>query len=197
MGKFKRFFIVYREGLEKKWWHRLANVLIYGSTIFIFILSCCIGFFHLDQNFGNTNWKIYSYTYSFESDYSQAKGEEFSCNYSSSGYQTIICGDAETLLTRYAKANGTYDQLIQKTSQSGEGYISDFMTYYQLLSESVKNGSFPSQIKMKREPVVLYNILSEDVLIGLLFTILFILLWFIFWESIVYRLIVYIILGKK
>ena len=33
--KLSNFFIVKREGLEKRWWHRLVNVLIYGSTAFL------------------------------------------------------------------------------------------------------------------------------------------------------------------
>lgn len=31
----KKILLVERPGLEQKWWHRLSNVLIFGSTIFM------------------------------------------------------------------------------------------------------------------------------------------------------------------
>lgn len=193
--KILNILLVRRPEIQNKWWHRLANVLIYGSTIIVAVSLVCL--FISDIFSGNSGWKTYHYTYSFESNYSQAKGEESSCSNSSSGIRLWVnpmlpCGDiynSETLLTRYAKDNGTYDQLIQKISQSDGSWQS----YDQLLNESIKNGDFPNVIKVKKQPVISYTILIEHTLLILLF----ILLWFIFWESIIYRAAVYVILGKN
>jgi len=178
MKKLIKFLLVQREELNKKWWHRLANVLICGSTIVFF------GFF-IFNIVGTSAYKEYSYIYSFEPNYSQAKGQETPCHLEAMDYggPYISCGDIYTsteFLTRYDKARGTYNS---STTSDGYDKAMDLMIRWGELKD----------IKAKMITNYNYNILFKD--IGLL--VLLTIVWFVFWESIIYRAIVYIIYGRK
>ncbi len=176
-------FVVYREELPKKWWHRLVNVLIYGSTIIFATLILFI-------SFSDSYWKKYSYTsYSFESNYSTAKGKEVDCYFY--GYSrvapSIDCGDLHNstdFLNRYIKAISD-SWLITSMRTS--------MTDDQLVNSMIRDGDIAKNIKVKRQTTILFRELFK----GILITILIILGWLIFWESIIYRSLIYIICGRK
>jgi hypothetical protein len=51
----KNLLIVSRSELQGKWWHRLANVLIYGSTFIFFVFSITFIFINLPVYTFNPN----------------------------------------------------------------------------------------------------------------------------------------------
>jgi hypothetical protein len=72
---------------EEKWWHRLLRILLmYLPALFVFVFLCLL------------TWdgaRYYTYSYSFESSYAKADGDESNCNiYESS--ESIGCGELGT-----------------------------------------------------------------------------------------------------
>lgn len=185
MKNLYKIVFVQKEGLVDKWWHRLASVFIFGSTVAILVVYLFL--FFSDE----INWKKNIYTaYSFESNYDKAKGEEQNCSFVtlSSGFISIVCGDifnASDFLTRHSKAKGTYEELQQlKTDKN--------IDEEKILRGGIKNGDF-NNIKVKKDTIVLY----KDLFIFLSLLLLILFFWFVFWESIIYRTIIYIIYGRK
>lgn len=180
--KFLELLIVQKPGLNEHWWHRLANILIYGSTILLAILVLGIAY-------NDPSWKLHQYTYSFEKDYSAAMGKVEGCSFY--GYDkssTIFCGDLNTaseFLTRYTNARGTYKEYFEQRAKLG-------YTDEQMLNGANDSGKF-DDVQVKDHEIPQLNLLLKQ--IGL--AVLVILAWFIFWQSIVYRAIVYVALGKK
>ena len=197
--KIKKILIPWRENLERKWWHRFISVFIYGSTTIVIIIAMIIP---LTDKVG---WE-YKYTsYSFEPGYSMASGRVVDCKFYAYDYISplIDCGDiskSTDFLTRYAKARGTYDNLqkIRLESKTIDLSYDNFQktksgsTDDQILNAGIKEGKF-NDIKVKREINILYGNLIKYFFIALLI----ILSWFIFWESIVYRIVIYIVYGKN
>lgn len=185
MKKIYRFVFVQKEGLVDKWWHRLVNVLIFGSTVAVFVIYL---FLFFSDEF---NWKKNIYTaYSFESNYDKAKGKEQNCSFVtlSSDFISIACGDifnASDFLTRYSKAKGTYEKLQQLK-------IDKNIDEEKILRGGIKSRDFDN-IKVKKDTIVLY----KDLFIFLSLLLLLLFCWFVFWESIIYRTIIYIIYGRN
>ncbi len=155
--KIKKFLIPWREDLDKKWWHRLINVFIYGSTIsiiiFLFVLL-----------FTGSSLAKFKYTYSFDPEYPVITGEEFiNCKLSGGRlFHGINC-----------------DNFSISLDDTDFGRI--------LLQNNLDNMS------VKKTFHILYFKLFSS--LGIIFLIT--LGWFIFWESIVYRIILYIIYGRN
>ena len=115
--KLKKILIPQVEG-KQRWWHRFVNVLIYGSTVFLFIFF--VGLF-----VGEKTWEVsHGYIYSFEEGYHGAKGREESCYFSSGIISTgrlpflppTRCGsisNTSELLDRISRAEGSYESLVE------------------------------------------------------------------------------------
>ncbi len=181
--KIKKFLIPWREDLDKKWWHRLANIVIYGSTIFvvIFILSLILT---------GSSWKRINYTYSFESNYNIISGEESVCKFTKSGFfdPIINCGNIANptdFLNKYAEAIRNGNMLIEL--KAGSKIYNN-----QLLDKLIDAGKFDN-IKVKSSYEIIYSRLFRNFGIG----VLLIFAWFVFWESIIYRVILYVVYGKN
>ena len=182
--KFFNLIIVSRPGLGRRWWHRLANVLICGSTIIILALLIFI-FVNSDSS-----WKKYDYVaYSFESNYKTINGQEENCSFSAYDYlsPSIYCGDIKNsteFLNKYTLARGTYEKLTLARS--------DKVDDDRLMTALINEGDL-KDVKTKKTTTILYDALLKYWLVS----VLVIVGWFIFWESIIYRTLIYIILGSK
>ncbi len=211
--KLKDILIPNREGLEKKWWHRLAQVLIFGGAIITFIFSVIYFFTNTDE------WKSSRHIYSFEKGYSQnlsfSRGCEFVA-FNENILPNINCGDYHVYdqdLTAFLEHYENYHSNLKFfTIQNGDSVFNFETGEYincdaslkkfflceknrkvinlEFLNEKIKQGEF-NNLKAK-------TVIYADVLFLNIGVIIFLpLLWFIFWESIVYRVILYIAFGKK
>lgn len=215
MGKLLKLIFIRRQETKDKWWHRLALVLIYGSTI---VGAIFLGILLVTEE--SDNWAKYSYTaYSFEEGYLTAKGKEIDCKFpvTSLGNLPLIffhCGDLSTgseFLEKYFRARGTYDRLVELrkgpenlvkldltalkrnyvpvAERPGyEGTKSDI----EIMVELIQSGEM-DDVKVKR-------IMSFEYATFLGNWSLYLLLvfgWLIFWESIVYRTLLYVVFGRQ
>lgn len=169
---------------KQKWWHRLLKVLIYGSTIILAL-------FIAGLVYGDSSWKHYQYTYSFEANYANASGVEENCRFitytTSYLSPTIDCGEywsSTDFLNKFTSARGTLDQL-NESRKTGN------LTDEQLMAGAIKLGKFYG-ITVKKETIVLYG----DLLQNIFWLLVVVFAWFVFWQSIVYRIILYVIYGR-
>src|SRR3989344_1398772 len=183
MNKIINLLVVNRIEIKEKWWHRFHYIIVYGSIAVLILII--LFFISIDSS-----WKKYTYTsYSFEQGFSSAKGVETNCYFYTYDYSdpSIYCGDINIpseFMRRYTLANGTYEKYTALKSEQN-------LTDDKIVSGGIKSGDF-SDIKVKKATSILFSNLIKQLLIG----VIFISLWFIFWESIIYRCFVYIIYGK-
>lgn len=215
--KVRNFLIPYIEGIENNWWHRLVNVLIYGSTILILILFS-IGFFVEKDNWIKTTPKIFS----FEDGYSSTSGKEFECEYKngiSSAIPEISCEeislDGINVVERYNETirkrfNLKSFECIEQKNENGKyseeslRCLREYINFIPVTADPVSVSAdnigveishmrFIRGFSVKINTEIIYLKFFEDI-----FLILAIVAgWFIFWQSIIYRTILYVIYGKK
>lgn len=230
MGKLLRILIVHRQGLADRWWHRLANVLIYGSTLIVVAFS---GYLIFSSN--GHGWKTYAIAaYSFESNYASAKGREIDCYFSDD--LSIECGyklrvTPSDFLTRYFKAGGTLlnekvaglpprsmtvnemikdkdflalsdnakrevlnyiDKDFARLSPQVQVEVINRLKSQKIIPDMYRIPDFKN-IKVKLATTILY----KEVIKNILFALLLAMGWFIFWQSIVYRAVLYIAYGRQ
>lgn len=176
--------LVKREGLNKKWWHRLSNVLVFGSTIILTILLVL-------AVSTSSAWKKFSFNYSFEPSYLNAPGQEQDCIFVGHEYPysspLISCGDitsSSDFLSHYTAAKGTTEAVAKLKND-------DSLTDDQIVNAAINTGKL-DDIKFKKDYSIKFEILFSEIA----FSLLVLISWFIFWESIVYRALVYIVLGQ-
>lgn len=182
-NKIFKILIPQRDNLEKKWWHRLFNVMVYTSTVIVAI-------FVLGLIFSGSSWREFSYIYSFESNYSITSGKENACKFTKSGFfdPIINCGNLvnETdFLNRYAEATRNGNMLMKLRAES--------KAYNNLMINELIDAGELNNVKIKSSYEIMYPKLFKNLSIG----VLLIFAWFIFWESIMYRVVLYIIYGKE
>jgi hypothetical protein len=171
--KINKIIFPCKNGLENKWWHRLANVLICISTLIVLAVSSALLLFDYQ------NQHVYTaISYDFEDNYNEAKGKEVVCEnvpMYSSGETVWHCGnyivDISDIVLRQKEAHP-----LQKLKAIGD-----------------------VEIKFTRTKLEVKVI--NDTAIVMLKNIGYIILitigWFIFWQSIVYRIFIYIVFGNK
>ena len=179
-----QLLLVQRKELESRWWHRLANVLVFGSSILVFFFLFIVALF-MDS------WRQFDYVYSFEGDFEKSNGEIVNCSFNSYSYTgpSIYCGNitnSTDFFNRYTAARGTQDKLFEYRRR--DEYQSDDV----FMNAAIKDGKL-SNIKAKRSSSVVYSRVLKNLGIIVLATFL----WFTFLEAIIYRAIVYIISGKR
>ncbi len=250
MEKILNILLVRRTETENKWWHRLINVLICGSTVLVAISS----FFAV---YSSLHWKNYTYNaYDFEKNYTSAVGNEISCVFNEVP-PSLVCGgdqaDTLDLISRYNQILREKYPMIASYCDSSKDKLAPTLNEQQLkenIDALLKGGLSQDQVQqyvnnyskssdgnytLKRQPltdqefqcknfaiikspdpsvdlyatysswmlqigfrakrttIILYPTLVEHFLIWI--SIIF--GWFIFWESIVYRISLYIIYGPK
>ncbi|PJA08456.1 hypothetical protein COX69_02330 [Candidatus Falkowbacteria bacterium CG_4_10_14_0_2_um_filter_48_10] len=203
MKKLLKLLFVRRQETKDKWWHRLALVLIYGSTI---VGAIFLGSLLVTEEAGN--WVTKSYTaYSFEEGYETAQGKEMDCKFSvlelsRSPVSFFRCGDfsdTTEFLEKYSRARGTYAQLEElRLPRSGSGLYLPVAerqgkkTDEQIMVQLIQDGELDN-IKVKQTASFDYVSFFGNWGIYLLI----VLGWLVFWESIVYRTLLFIVYGKK
>lgn len=206
MRKIINFLLVRRPETKDKWWHRLALVLIYGSTIVVAIFLAVL----LISEEGDY-WVSESYTaYSFEQEYATAKGKEVDCKFSATSLGDLPpvsifnCGNISSdteFLEKYARARGTYEKLEENREQINSTLASGGLlgriqranaTDDKIMVQLIQNGELDN-IKVKRAVSVDYASFFGNWGVYLLL----VLVWFVFWESIAYRTILFVAYGRK
>ncbi len=243
MNKLSNLIFVRREGLEQKWWHRLAQVLIWGSTIVIAVFTFLLFFV------GNS-FVHYSYSaYNFQPNFATAKGKIESCTFEKGGdpevfnstktarvlynpnsptngfnpiqfgatpvftndgdfySPEIICGDVnfqaydsnennypsiKEFLYSYAQYNENSQEHELLFNSSGQDEMLIPVDLNIVMNGGIDRGDF-SNIQTKR----VTHFLLRKFIVSILEFVGIILGWFILWESIIYRTIIYIIYGKS
>lgn len=156
--KLKSILIVERPELQGKWWHRLANVLIYASTV-LFLVLCIFVAFDLSQS-------SIPYIPFSSHELSYIKFPLVNPNIPSEGFEV---GDSDAVLNQMVEHNASSADIQAIVNWYGEN----------------PNGSYITKTDWK--------IFAFGTLIALPITFI----WFFFWESIIYRAIVYVIYGKN
>jgi hypothetical protein len=108
--KILSILFVNRLEIENKWWHRMVNVFIFGSTILVAIFAISLFVSNSEM------WKKYSYpAFSFENNYSSTKGKDVNCfiDFKPAG---VSCGE-------YADEKGPYEAKYEVD-------LSDFIKRY-------------------------------------------------------------------
>ncbi|OGY99514.1 MAG: hypothetical protein A2945_01500 [Candidatus Liptonbacteria bacterium RIFCSPLOWO2_01_FULL_52_25] len=178
MKKIINFFIPSLGGVKIQWWHRLCDVLICGSTLLIIIfgtvaLSTAI--------FSYSEWRNYTFAaFSFEPGYESAAGQEVGCDgsgrlFRNCGGITVYVGDKIPTEDQFKKAINTMEAQGKEPHEI-QGWLDSFKT-------------FTAKMVTKFD----YAKMFGSILVGLFVVIG----WFIFWESIIYRTLIYVVYGKK
>ena len=223
-AKIKRLIFPTRPGLENKWWHRLSMVLICGTTAVLVVIAI-ISFVSKIPEWRTSRY-IYSFEPQYSKMLSRSELCDFKVSDGYSDH-SVNCGNfyflnSEELISFLNRYNNTFldkNKYIIKiscvsTKSLYEKYVCDKKPSIQSVTEwvlsqkqgpndkyievvdypvfntSIENGEF-ANIKAKR--VIDYDTLLES--IALLVAIP--LAWFIFWMSIIYRTMLYIIYGKR
>ena len=196
-SNFRNKLIVHRNDLTGKWWHRLKNILIYGTSIAL------IGYFCYDMY--KSSWVEYDYpAYSFEPNYSSTKGKVINCsfmvkernmdpvidcgdyNHDFSFLEASLAGDDLRFLKRYFSA-----KISKKGSYQSYKLLQRFQTDKEILKVLINTGALDN-IKAKETKTILYAAILNFIIESFLLVVV----WFFFWEAVVYRAIIYIIYGK-
>lgn len=152
MKKLSNLLFVRHEGLEQKWWHRLAKVLIWGST-FILFTGVIIGFFIINRPF-----KVRSIEPA-----------------ATSAIMPIACFHLSPV---------SIDQFSEEIKNQYPAY--DYL-----------DNNFLAKAVVKKFPECDKSVKLHSYVTQIIFGLLYVVAWFIFWESIIYRLIIYIIYGNR
>jgi hypothetical protein len=224
MKKLFNLVLVSKDGLSKKWWHRLAQVLIYGTTIVVFFVSVFAVFITLRDP---SNWETYILTkYNFENGFDKAQGETVDCNIHVSQntnswlefdekMNDLNCGklnvNVAEFVDRYNSATknafgvslepcpfnkDAFGRLTPETLKCMDltGLRLTIINPQDLSGDNLKKyQDYFVDIKAKLLLKINYGLFIEFPLLALAYVFG----WFVFWESIIYRTIVYIIFGKK
>ncbi len=190
------FPISFRNSYEGKWWHRLALVLIGGTTVLIFILGIVIW---TDSYGSPISFYKELQGFSFETNYKELRGKDYSCYYiPKTGYYggEVYCGaneiyDKEDLFKKYTAQNIAPQYEIVRSEIITKVREGKIKTDNEIWSSILSNNSEGAQIRAKFKNIPMY--FFHDVYLIPLAT----LGWFIFWASIIYRAILYVIFGNK
>lgn len=205
---FRSKLIVYRSDLSGKLWHRLKNVLVYGTSI---ALICYFGY-----QFFTDSWVEYNYpAYSFEPNYNSTKGKVIDCKFTADNDDPaffvnpkIDCGEhnldfksfspIEPFLKRFFSVQGLYKEYVQHKNQlslqaRGRGglLLYESGADAEILNDLINKG-LVNNIKVKETKTILYASIVDYIIMSFLLIVG----WFFFWEAVIYRAIIYIVYGK-
>lgn len=151
--KFLNLLIVRRPELAGKWWHRLANVLIYGSATIVLLLGLVI---------------ILSDPPQYPTIFTFTSGTQF-------------CTELRQSVPIHAP------NIIYNSTPTTLKINAEALSQVQINTLVDNDCGLFSGMSIKYSTYAVY--VFESLIISLV--------WFIFWESIIYRAIVYIVYGKK
>ncbi len=231
--KVLNILLVRRSETNNKWWHRLFTVLLFGSTIIVFLFSIAL----INDGYSWSSWITYHpVAFSLEPNYQTAVGKELPCektfdflsdkpltpiiqcngialsSLEEDGYIALYDLADKNLekqfgLDKYNSTNYcsttplTGTQLTTTGTQLTKEQIACFRKSidaeqadpaYAKYQDALKN---IAHIKVARD--INFGVLLGDILPWLITPVIAVTLWIIFWSSIVYRSVLYIIFGKK
>lgn len=221
MKKILNFLLVRRPEVENKWWDRLFKVLLFGSSILLFI--AVLGGIVSEKR----QWITYEspYMFSLEPNYHEFVGKEFSCESSlntsnsedvehpvvvkcedvnisyadSIRYEELEREEVNKIYKEFGFDKYSWDDCPVDTTKNRMNCIKEKVaaeradTSYSDYMATVKK--IPLNVKVARN--VHFSVIFVDIIFWLVVSIVSVLLWIIFWSSIIYRSILYIIFGKK
>lgn len=201
---FLKMLIVKRDEIQDKWWHRLVNVLIYVSTGVVIVIAATTLF--PDKFF----WEKYSYTtFSFEPNYSESNGRSIYCEYHDYPDNYFMCGDHSLpdIIKRFNKVmRDKYGAGIECTKLKQETVGTSAWEWQSVMCEAENSDVYPVHIQGHENEtkdfygntsVKAIRIIDWGILLNYAGVVSSIALaWFIFWESIVYRILLYIVYGR-
>lgn len=190
----KNFIPTEPQEFVNKPWHRLLNIIFYGSTIAIALVV----FFSV--SFTSWNWENRQVTaYSFESGYEQAKGNEELCfftkNYDyDSNYDRYIYYSPKIDCAGFYSSESVLKRYLDPTLFARmAGEIE--MKADEIVNKAIENGEFDN---VRVKVVTDFEFLSflQYIFIGVIAGLFFATLWFIVLVSLVYRVALYVIYGR-
>jgi hypothetical protein len=211
--------LVNRPETENKWWDRLFKVVLYSSGILVVALSF-IPFFSNNYE----AWVTHDPTaFSLESNYQMAKGKELPCkstfNFdrtSSSDALIIQCEGADVSLAdslRYQTLYKTVDENLRKqygldkydiTKCSSSSGVDRLICGGKIVKEEQADSAYPAYqnslkdlARIKVATNVHFRSIFTDLGSWILAPVIIFILWVLFWNSLIYRAILYIIFGNK
>lgn len=227
MKKIFNIFLVKRIEIKDKWWHRLFTVLVIGSAIVLFIFSFFLMLdysdnhtwitpyrpvaFSLEQNYKEVSAKesncvIDYFMFNISKNEPVRNGAGIKCegvilsNFDSKKYAELYFLAREELEKQYG-----FDKYFDKTPCLNS---SDKFCEMDIIAEGVRaeqKDPFYNQFQNDEENLakikiardVNFGVILKDIALWLIITIPVLILWVIFWYSIIYRVILYIIYGKQ
>ncbi len=166
----KKYLITSRHDLEGKWWHMFIKILIYGSTIIIFLIILIM--------ISGVSYLKYKYI-----------------DYSANTNKVLYVNSQEIIVECGYKPSFLYNCPQYSNNILNELELKKFLKedYSNLINNYPTLHNIGLVINLKLRPVPLLGSLA----LHILYLFLFPLVWFLFLDSVVYRAIVYIIYGKK
>jgi hypothetical protein len=230
MKKIINLLLVHRQETKDKWWHRLFVVILFGSGIFVFILTI-----YLTVVSYYPKWVVYGdkpLAYGAESNYQEVSGKELPCNLAVDELSNdnnhlsfiIQCNgvnlsyeDSKKYKTLYDSVDTYLQQqfgLVDKYSNNcpsaklkpaGTPFtneqlacIRQSMAQEQADPDYIKYQTALDKINVIKvsENSNLWHIIF-DIALWIIIPIFVFIVWILFWDSIIYRAVLYIIFGKK
>lgn len=191
LQKIVDILMVRRPELEGKWWHRLVNVLIYGSTIFLVLVALFI-------IFTDSSWQDYQYVIhniapvSYES---TSTVQSLPVDNSSVNQSTVTATQLQQILQNPPPRITTTPSIClaqNKYTVSGLAWQirESYDAYYEVDNRTLI-------VRLLEKYPLCQNVLGSDLSIDIIYSLIIIISWFLFWESIIYRAIIYIVYGKR
>lgn len=224
MKKLLNILFVKRAEVENKWWHRLSNVIIFGSAITVFILTIITTIDNIDFY----KWSTYKpVAFSLESNYDDFNGKELPCQQTLNKFSPkgdldfrfiITCEgvdipleDSKLYITLYKEESNNLTNkfgLDRYNDDCPDFNNSSVETIFNCLKEKWKQKELdPSYPEYKKEldnlaRIKVYKefntaLIFRDIARLVFIPIFISLIWVIFWNSVFYRVILYIVFGKK
>jgi len=203
MKKLLNFVLVNRPETENKWWHRLATVLIVSTTLFVLIIGFFISLDSFNSNKENTLEN--PTTKPNFADFTKAlgvSGTELTPQMKAS-FDQITGYKTPSVVT---PTNSRADEIrnIAKQAQLKTATVEEMNAKYGLppkinnpIQTNTSNSVTFAKIFNQTSSQVRNPNLGQELVKNFFLTVVISICWFVFWESITYRTLLYIIFGKK
>ena len=225
MKKLLNFLLVRRSETENKWWHRLFTVLLFGSGFFVSVFAIFLTIdsynhtwvihrpvaFSLEANYQQANGKEFPCNWSFDTTRAanepiksiiKCKGVEIPLN-DARQYGTLYDTARKNLETQYGLDKYTTTDCPKS---NGESKLSpeQISCIRKVFADQEADPAYPkyqdslkdlARIKVAQD--INFGYMLNDIALWLLIPALVLALWIVFWSSVIYRSVLYIVFGKK
>lgn len=224
MKKLLNVLLVRRPETENKWWHRLFTVLLFGSGILVSVSAIFLSVdsynhtwithhpvaFSLEPNYQQASGKEFPCDWSFDT--TRAANEPIKSIIECKGVD-IPLTDARTYGTLYDTAEknletqyGLDKYTADCPKSNGESKLSpeQISCIRNVFTDEQADPAYPkyqdslkdlARIKVAQD--INFGYILSDIALWLFISILVLALWIVFWSSVIYRSVLYIVFGKK